>query len=282
MKCCICSSNKIKILYKLKGYHVAKCKSCELIFSWPPKKQDYEKNYFTEEHKKYFIGCGAGYDENDEKVTNFQNGLGLIEKYEKKTNKNILDVGCATGVFLNIAKKRGWEVYGIDISKYAVDYAKKNFKIRARAGELNKTSYKNEFFDVITLWDSIEHINNPIKVIKVVKKILKKQGILFISTINESSLMNKAADIIYKFSFGVIKKPIELLHPRQHITHFSDRTLKNMLEKEGFEIIEIKKLEVPIKNLEGRWLKKQIISFFYILQKISNKHYMIWVVAKKK
>ncbi len=280
MRCNNCQSEDIKSLYKLKKYDVVQCRNCGLRFSYPPLKHDYEEGYFKKEHKEYFSSCKQGYNEEDSpKIKNFKQGLEEIQKFSKKGR--IFDIGCATGVFLDICKKNSWNSYGIDISKYATDYAKKKFKVKAEAGEVTKIKNKVKFFDVVSMWDTIEHVENPSGTLKKVRKILKKDGILFISTINEKSLMNFFAHFIYKISFGLIKKPILLLHPEQHLTHFSEESLKDMLNRMGFEIIYKKKLEVPIDNFERGLLKKKIISFFYFFQKIFNREYMIWIIARK-
>lgn len=282
MECNNCRSKNVKVLYKLKGYDVVQCKNCGLKFSYPPEKYNYEKEYFTKEHKEYFSSCKKGYDINNPKIKNFKEGIEKIEKFSKSKRGKILDVGCATGVFLDICKKKGWVCYGVDISKYATDYAKEKFGIKAKAGNLVKVEYKSNFFDVISMWDFIEHLEKPYETLKEAERILKKNGLLFISTINEESLMNIFAEFIYKFSLGLIKKPIALLHPQQHLTHFSEKSLKEMLKKNKFDIIYIKKLEVPINNFEGSFLKKKIIQIFYFWQKIFKKEYMIWVIARKE
>src|SRR3990172_3753039 len=127
MECNNCKSKEVEVLYRLKDYEVLECGKCRLRFSYPPLKHNYEKDYFTGEHKKYFSSCKKGYDENDLKIKNFKHGLKEIEKFAKKGK--IFDLGCATGVFLDICKKNRWKSYGMDISKYATSYAKKTFKV---------------------------------------------------------------------------------------------------------------------------------------------------------
>lgn len=279
MKCDNCKSKNIRILYKLKDYDIVQCKNCGLRFSYPPQKHNYEKQYFTKEHRGYFSSCKEGYNEKDAKIKNFKQGLEEIQKFSKK--EKILDVGCATGVFLDLCKKEGWDCYGTDISKYVTEYAKKKFGIKTKTGELINLKYKEDFFDVVSMWDFIEHVSNPCEILKEAKKILKKNGLLFISTINEESLMNIFADFIYKISLGLVKKPVALLHPEQHLTHFSKGVLIKILKKMDFEIIYTKNLEIPISNIERGVLKDKIIEFFYFLQKIFNKEYAMWIIGRK-
>ncbi len=313
MRCYICDSNKIKELYKLKSCKVYKCRNCGLRFTLTSKKHSYEEDYFTKEQKPYF-------DEiNKSKIEIFKAWLKEIEKHIKPGK--ILDVGCATGEFLSIAKKQGWDCYGIDVSKYAVEQARKKFKVNARAGELIG-AYEKDFFDVVFMSFIIEHTDNPAEIVKEASKILKKHGIIFISTINEESLLNNVADLIYKLSFGLIKKPVELLHPHQHLTHFSEKDLRKVLVKNGcqkppitdgwhenatprvvfdhyqnstsgsnhssqtsgilkFKILKLKKFDLPAENFQGGRIKDILLKIFYFFQRILDKGYIIYVLGEK-
>lgn len=276
MKCHICKSKDVKVLYRLKEFDVYKCKNCRLRFSLLPEKHEYEEEYFTKEQKPYFNEI------NESKIKIFRAWLKEIEKYiEPGENKKILDVGCATGDFLNIAKESKWDCYGIDVSKYAVEQAKK-LRINAKAAELDKAGFKEDYFNVVFMSFMIEHAENPVEIVDEVRRILKKDGILFISTINEDSLLNKFADFIYKTSLGLIKKPVELLHPHQHLTHFSEKDLIGLLKKAGFEVLKTKKLDLPVENFQGGLVKDYVLRIFYFFQEILNKQYIVWVVARKK
>jgi len=277
MQCPLCKSNNINALYKLKSYDVVRCSECELRFSWPLKKHNYEEEYFKKEQKPYFE---SNSEKEDSKNQIFVHWIKEIEKVKKNKGK-ILDVGCATGNFLRIAKKRGWDVYGLDISKYATDFVKKNIEAEVKTGELVEVNYKKNSFDVIFSSFMIEHTDNPLETIKEMNKILKREGVLFISTINENSFLNKVADLTYKFSLGIIKKPVKLLHPDQHIIHFSDKNLIDSLKNTGFKVIKLEKLDLPTNNFKGGIIKDIILKIFYFFQRIFGKQYIVWAIATK-
>jgi len=287
MKCNICKSNNIKILYKLKKFNIKKCNHCNLIFTDPlffknrDTNLDYEEDYYKELHKNHFsmYKKRKGDYSNNPKINQFRRVINTIEKYSPIGK--ILDIGCAEGVFLDIAKQKGWDCYGIDISKYATKYASDNFDIKVKTGELNEKIYPNEFFNVITLWDTIEHVKDPNKIILIVNKIIKKDGLLFILTINEDSLINRIAHFIYKLSFGIIKYPIVKLHPIHHLHHFSKKTIKNLLNKHGFKSIQTNMYELPLKSIEINFFMKIPLFFIYFLQKLLNKQWEIEILAKK-
>ncbi|MGQ0829311.1 MAG: class I SAM-dependent methyltransferase, partial [Bacteroidota bacterium] len=113
----------------------------------------------------------------------------LLDKFElfRKTNK-LLDVGCGTGFFLEQAKARGWEVYGTELSDEVIKACiEKGFNIQK--GLVNPKNYNPGMFDIITSFEVIEHINNPKTELNNFNAILRKEGLVYITTPNFNSLL---------------------------------------------------------------------------------------------
>ena len=281
MKCDNCESENIKELYKLSYMTINKCKDCGLRFTDKNSivsKNLYNEDYFKTTNKDFFKDCWSDYEsKTSKKLTRFRETIIELEKHSKK--RNILDLGCATGVFLDIAQKNGWKTYGVEISKFASDYARKEFKLNIKTGDLLKLNFKSEFFDAVTMWDFIEHVDSPSKVLSKINKIMKKDGILFILTINDSSLMGKLADLFYKLK---IKKFAELVHPIHHNYHFTKKVLIDILNKNGFEIVETKKSEMTIENIRQGLLVKSMAAILYCFSNLLNYQHEITIIARKK
>ena len=281
MKCDNCESENIKELYKLSYMTINKCKDCGLRFTDKNSivsKNLYNEDYFKTTNKDFFKDCWSDYEsKTSKKLTRFRETIIELEKHSKK--RNIVDLGCATGVFLDIAQKNGWKTYGVEISKFASDYARKEFKLNIKTGDLLKLNFKSEFFDAVTMWDFIEHVDSPSKVLSKINKIMKKDGILFILTINDSSLMGKLADLFYKLK---IKKFAELVHPIHHNYHFTKKVLIDILNKNGFEIVETKKSEMPIENIRQGLLVKSMAAILYCFSNLLNYQHEITIIARKK
>ena len=100
--------------------------------------------------------------------------------------KKILDVGCGEGEFLEICQKAGTECFGVDISNYALKKAKG--KVKGKLASVNveteKLPYPDEYFDTITSFDLLEHLRNPGFLFRELKRVLKKDGLLFLTTPN--------------------------------------------------------------------------------------------------
>lgn len=100
----------------------------------------------------------------------------------------LLDVGCATGVFLDGMRRLGWSVEGVEPSAYAVDYARSRFGLRVYEGLLEDAGLPDASFDAITMWDVLEHVHEPRPVLAELSRLLRPGGLLVLSLPNPDSL----------------------------------------------------------------------------------------------
>ena len=184
---------------------------------------------------------------------------------------NILDVGAATGFLLEVAKEKGFDPYGIEISQYASSIAKKKFgEDRIYNGILKTSNFQNNFFDLISMCDVIEHVKNPIEDLKIINKLLKqtseKTTYLLITTPNTDSFTSKLfKDKWHRYEF-------------QHLTYFNLKSMKVLAQKTGFEIIEqyptIKVINLnylyPIAKKYNQFLISNLVSILNSLPMINK------------
>ena len=112
------------------------------------------------------------------------------------------------------------------------------------------------------MFDFIEHIPDPKSTIKEAHRILKKDGILLVLTVNEDSLMCWLSDLFYKIG---IKFFANIVHPIHHTFHFTEKTLKKYIIGAGFEIIYKEKDEFPIEHIEGASILRFLAKILYSL-----------------
>ncbi len=191
--------------------------------------------------------------------------LDLIQDYGKVGT--LLDIGVGTGLFMEIAMQRGFEVSGLDVSDYAIKGVSKRLKIRSDkrlvVSELHSSTFPTQSFDVVNLRHSIEHVTDPAKLLKQVFRILKPGGIVSIATPN---------------SFGWHAKIYQDLWPHwsvpYHIQFFSKKSLKDVVNKAGFKIVVFKTEELTNYDLFRALLKRIGIPINYnratFLTKIVN------------
>lgn len=286
MLCKICGANNSEVKYYLKIFNVVKCCACSTVFlDFKNKIMDprevYSPNYYQERNEHYLknIIIDPVHGPENPSIIDFREGLKLIESF--KHTGRLLDVGCGMGIFLTMAKERGWEVSGVDISDYAIRFARERFDLSCFAGKLKDLGFPDRHFNVITLWDVIEHFEDPIEELNEVRRILTDDGIILLDTPNLESLMRLFADCIYKSTGGLFKYPVKKLYQQFHLYYFSIKTLKMLLDKSGFEIIELKKKTIPITKAKGNRLEKVIVRGLSILEKAAHREYELLVIAKK-
>jgi SAM-dependent methyltransferase len=161
----------------------------------------------------------------------------IIEKYKRPGS--ILDVGCGTAEFLKTMRRAGWKATGIDTSAEVKKYEIEEIKIYCE--DLINMKFADRSFDVITLWQVFEHLNNPGKHLTEIWRILKDDGILIVSVPNIESLQAAISR----------NKWFHLDLPR-HKYHFSPMTVSEMLAKFNFSIKKVKHFSLEY-NPFGFW-----------------------------
>ena len=198
---------------------IVQCLNCGLIYS-NPRWDDAElmDSYEAVEDPLYL-------QEREGRVLTFEQHLHPLEKITGPANgRKLLDVGCYIGVFLEIAAKHGWEARGIEPSQWAAEQACKN-GLNVVHGTLASAHLPDKSFDVVTLWDVIEHLADPMQEVRRAHRVLKPGGLVVIHTMDIDSL------------FARVMGPKWPWLMEMHIYYFSQRTMAAMLQKAGFSVI---------------------------------------------
>jgi SAM-dependent methyltransferase len=154
-----------------------------------------------------------------------------IEGY--KQGGLLLDVGCATGTFLVEARRRGWRVAGVEACERTALFARNELKLNVFPGKLGQdVFFSPSYFDVITMWDVLEHLQDPFSTLRCVKEVLRDDGLLVVQTPNIESFLSR-----------LLKAKWEGLCLPLHLYHFSVDTLKALLDRAGFRPIRIETWE---------------------------------------
>ncbi|MEM8531901.1 MAG: class I SAM-dependent methyltransferase [Chloroflexota bacterium] len=141
----------------------------------------------------------------------------------------ILDIGCATGIFLDGVRRKGWQTQGVELVPSAADYARQRFGLDVFCGTLEQAHFANHSFDAVTLWDVLEHLHEPREALEEIVRILRPGGLLVLSLPNPDSL---EARLIGNEWLGW-----DL--PR-HLNLFRPLLLREHLSRIGFEVEQIR------------------------------------------
>ncbi|PNV73572.1 class I SAM-dependent methyltransferase [Leptospira inadai serovar Lyme] len=195
------------------------CKTCGLQAQFP---RPLPEELYTED---YYTGS-QGFTYRDERATEkfdryvWFARLANIAKF--RSEGNFLDIGCSFGGFLNCARERGYVPYGVEISPYSAKQAGMR-GIKIWQGQFLDADLPENFFDVITLIEVIEHLENPKAVFDKLAKILKPGGLLLIQTANFEGRQAKEAGPKYHYYLP------------GHVYYYSASNLRKILAKRGFE-----------------------------------------------
>ncbi len=263
--CLLCNSTKINKLANYSTANLVVCEDCGFVFS-QNKPSDIE---LLEYYKKYPItlACRSVIT-----VKRYYELLDILETFRR--HNNIIDIGCGEGHFLEVAKKRNWNVYGIEFSDVKVSICKEK-GIKVLQGRLNPDSYEKDFFDVIISSEVIEHINYPVQEIINFQTILRKGGAVYLTTPNFGSLSR----LILKERWRIIEYP-------EHLCYFTPKTMSFLLEKAGLKPIFIRttglsitKLRASIGMRNKRLLENNVVSDDEKLRELSENK-KIFMIAK--
>jgi 2-polyprenyl-3-methyl-5-hydroxy-6-metoxy-1,4-benzoquinol methylase len=152
---------------------------------------------------------------------------------DKRSKGALLDVGCAYGWFLEVARERGWDVTGVEATPETANVARQA-GLDVHVGTLEDAAYSDASFDVVCLWDVLEHVPGVDAFLGEIRRILKPGGLLAVQSPNIRSVMARQAGERWSW----------LLLPH-HVWHFTPATMKQTLEKRGFAVARLTTWEPP-------------------------------------
>ncbi len=200
---------------------ILKCPSCGFVFadtqlSAADLQKLYQRNYFFgNEYLNYL-------DDKPALQKNFKARTRTLSRYSP--GGNLFEIGCAYGFFLELAQ-RHWMAEGCDISAPACDEARKQ-GYNVTCGDFLRLPLKEEQYDVIALWDTIEHLARPDLYVQKASTLLKPGGILCATTGDIGSRMARMR-----------KHRWRLIHPPTHLHYFDRKSIEQLMLKNGLEVI---------------------------------------------
>jgi len=286
MTCKICESNSVSLKFNLTEKHgVYSCSGCSAQFMDPQLNDEEIIRLYSE---GYYASWGvSGNSENESakqmKIATFLLRLELIKQHV--ASGKIMDIGCATGYFLEAAKTLNYEPFGIELSEYSSGIAKKKFGTEnIFNGKLEDCNFKQKMFNVITMFDLIEHVRSPRETLSKAAELLSDDGVIVITTPDNSSTSNKIMGKRWTH------------YKQEHFYYFNIKSLSYVAQQCNLKVVysESSKKALNITylhtqlNVYKHWLFTPIINLaFAILPKrLADKNFHIGIgeltVALKK
>jgi 2-polyprenyl-3-methyl-5-hydroxy-6-metoxy-1,4-benzoquinol methylase len=262
VNCCFCNKDESKVLYHKGAFRIVKCKLCGLIYTSPRLSDDALKALYDSHYYRSPDPLTLGYEDYKKDwyniIKTFQKRWVVIEKHLSNKGR-VLDIGCAYGYLLKYLKDEKYETCGIEMATDVAQYVRDTLGIEVHTKQLREMSFPDNYFDVIILWDVIEHFTNPQLELLEIYRILKPGGIFSVITPDSGSLQAK----IWR------GKWVEYLRPSEHLYFFSKKVLIEKISEIGFDVLDIRTAGkfVSIKFLVDR-LKAYNRPFFDMLDKL--------------
>ena len=244
----IYSSSSNRICYE----QVLRCRKCGLIYLSPrPKRQIIIHSYSCAEDTKYI-------SQEKERQLTFKRCLKTIKHL--CSEGSLLDIGAACGIFVKTAVDAGYKAIGVEPSVWMCEFAKKQYNVTILPTVVEDAKFKDSSFDIVTMWDVLEHVPDPMCTLKEVKRILKPGGIL---VINYPRIDDPLAKIFGRHWWFLLSI---------HLFYFTHKTLSSYLEYVGFEPILHK---MYIQTLAYGYLVERLKAYSPGLAKIAQVPYVI-------
>jgi len=227
--CAVCKSSERKKIYTIKGFEVVKCLSCDFVYVNPRvSNEDLPKLY----SENYFNNSQYGYLEYEAtahlRKKNFERWYKDISKFLSPEKGKVLDIGCASGYFLETLRNKGWEVQGIELDSEMIKVLhEKNIPVYTNTLNTFETSEK---YHLITLFDVLEHLPDADKTFEKLAAMLHPEGVIALITPDVSS-----------FQHSLFGKRWFQFKPQEHIHYFSPKTLQKVILPHHLKMVHIQK-----------------------------------------
>ncbi len=228
--CCMCGTVEYDVVSSAPPFTVARCCGCEFVYVTPRVPEShlhlvYAWDYYESDHAGDY-GYDGYLEDGALHVRTFAKKADFVERHKK--SGRVLEIGSAGGFFLNEMKRRGFEVEGVEISEKAAQFSRDHLGLtNIHCGRLEDVTLEGPF-DVIAMWDVIEHVSDPVAILRHLRSLIARDGILVVQTQNIDSFVAKLLGQRWHHFKHV-----------EHIYHFSPKTFASTLGKCDFQIAEL-------------------------------------------
>jgi len=240
MACLVCNGNAFSPLYA----GLIRCDSCSFVTADVDASEEelqalYGQYYFNGDEYADYLGDKAVIQKN------LRRWLHNVRKYTP--GGKLLECGSAYGFFLELAQEH-FDVLGYDVSEEAIRYANEVLKVPAKCQDfLGDHDLAPDSFDAVAMWDVVEHLDAPERFIERSGELLRDGGYLFLTTGDIDTWLPRRQGPRWR-----------LIHPPTHLQYFSRKTISQLLNRKGFEVVRV--------SYPGYWRSiRQILHGMFVL-----------------
>jgi len=221
--CIFCNRKSPQIVIEEDGYQCRKCPSCDLIYiSNRPSPEEIEKLYNEDWAIRSADASISGFSG---RRLHARHHLRIVKRFIKKGS--LLEIGPGEGSFLYEARKEGFEVHGIELNHTQANFIRNRLNISCEESPLGDSSFDGKKFDTIYHRDVISHFYDPIAEFQKMNERLRDKGFLIFETGNLGDVKENYFKLFTSFQLP------------DHLFFFSEKNLKELLRRTGFEFVKV-------------------------------------------
>ena len=234
IKCTACKDSENIIVFRKDSLSLRQCLKCGTVFLG-----GYSNEFLPELYAYYDKYANLGKEEAFDPITGArcQDLLSWFSRFG--IGREVLDVGCGLGQFVEVANRSGWIAEGLELSRGAVNFARRQ-GLAVQELDFLSSAIKPNSYDLVTLFEVIEHVPNPAAFLRRAEEIVRPGGLVYLTTPNFASADRR-----------LLGRGWKILH-REHLTYFTPRTLRALVKKTSrFEILHLETRNVSMAALRA-------------------------------
>ena len=286
-QCPVCRESAARLRYRLSAFSIYTCARCAVVYLWPLPSEEAIRATFAAlyeggstslpELRGYYDYCFDDAPTNP-LVRTYEQWLAAVERHRRPGR--LLDVGCGTGLFLAVARRRGWQVTGVDGSVEATRHARERFGLEVETGDFETLTDRGQRFDAVTMWDIVEHARDPVRLLGSARRALAPGGVVGLSTPNQRSILDVVAGALYRVSGGRATAALEKFYVDQHFLYFDAQTLTGALGRAGLAPVEIRRELTDLRRLSLAAPVRLVLRALFLVSRATGLENRLFVVAR--
>lgn|GEM_PF-1154618 len=228
-------------------FQIVRCSDCGLMRTNPRPTTQWKRNFYDPQCNGYAASRGRDfiYAPDETRIPGYEKLLNLLKK-NALPGSTLLDVGCASGFFVKLARDAGFDARGCDYSAEAVAYGRKHFDVEIIQSPAEAIDAPDNSFDIVTILHVIEHLSDPLAAMRELHRVLKPGGLMLLETVNYHPhyLIEKNLRFLSKPYNKLTRREGLPWVPFDHMYHWTTDSMLKALKASGF-------MDVSLQHLHG-------------------------------